>query len=181
MSSTLPTLQILPIANESKINLKIKPEYNIRGQCLKNLTMMGVNEEIGIILEAEISKKNNQECQLYHYRNYSYNYELLCRHIINNLHPELVKSLNNGTLQPDHVVNMTPQELRPDVWEDLIKKKNYRDDVLNKPKETMSDHIYCWRCHRNKCTFFERQDRCADEPMTLHITCLHCGNKWKQN
>jgi DNA-directed RNA polymerase subunit M/transcription elongation factor TFIIS len=37
----------------------------------------------------------------------------------------------------------------------------------------------CMRCKSKKTTFYLLQTRSADEPMTAYITCISCGNKWK--
>ena len=35
-------------------------------------------------------------------------------------------------------------------------------------------------CRARKAIYTEVQTRSADEPMTLFITCLVCGKRWKQ-
>jgi DNA-directed RNA polymerase subunit M/transcription elongation factor TFIIS len=43
-----------------------------------------------------------------------------------------------------------------------------------------ADGIFkCSKCHQRKTTYYSRQLRSADEPMTNFITCLNCGHKWK--
>lgn len=43
-----------------------------------------------------------------------------------------------------------------------------------------SDGIFkCSKCNKRKTTYYSRQLRSADEPMTNFITCLNCGHKWK--
>lgn len=37
----------------------------------------------------------------------------------------------------------------------------------------------CRKCKKRKTTYYSVQTRSADEPMTNFITCLTCGNKWK--
>ena len=46
--------------------------------------------------------------------------------------------------------------------------------------EAMTDQFKCGRCKSKKCTYYELQTRSADEAMTIFITCLNCGNRWKQ-
>ncbi len=43
----------------------------------------------------------------------------------------------------------------------------------------MTDEFKCKRCKSRKTTYYEMQTRSADEPMTIFITCLTCGNRWK--
>lgn len=37
----------------------------------------------------------------------------------------------------------------------------------------------CRKCGGKKTTHQEMQTRSADEPMTIFITCVTCGNQWK--
>jgi len=38
----------------------------------------------------------------------------------------------------------------------------------------------CGKCGQRKCAYYQLQTRSADEPMTTFITCIPCGNRWKQ-
>lgn len=38
----------------------------------------------------------------------------------------------------------------------------------------------CPRCRNDEATYYEKQTRSADEPMTYFITCTACGKTWKQ-
>ena len=40
--------------------------------------------------------------------------------------------------------------------------------------------LLCRKCGQRECTFYEMQTRSADEPMTIFVTCLSCGNRWKE-
>ena len=46
-------------------------------------------------------------------------------------------------------------------------------------KEAMTDQFECKRCKSRETAYYEVQTRSADEPMTIFITCLNCGNRWK--
>lgn len=46
--------------------------------------------------------------------------------------------------------------------------------------EEVTDGLFqCRKCKKRKTTYYSVQTRSADEPMTNFITCLTCGNKWK--
>lgn len=38
----------------------------------------------------------------------------------------------------------------------------------------------CGKCKGTRCSYRELQTRSADEPMTVFLRCLDCGNRWKQ-
>ena len=50
----------------------------------------------------------------------------------------------------------------------------------NKVLYQISNNIKCGRCKKKECSFYQLQTRSADEPMTTFVTCLNCGNRWKQ-
>lgn len=110
---------------------------------------------------------------------------------IRNLYTNLVKNnyvKNTRLLQrvikreftPKQLVEMTPQELLPENWKALIDEKYRRDKILYETKkEAMTDQFKCGKCHSRETCYFEMQTRSADEPMTIFITCLNCGKRWK--
>ena len=60
-------------------------------------------------------------------------------------------------------------------------EKYNRDKYLYEPKlEAMTDQFKCGRCKSRKCTYYEMQTRSADEGMTIFVTCINCGKRWKQ-
>jgi len=102
------------------------------------------------------------------------------RSIITNLKGEVLQHINDGTIKPHVVAFMTHQELSPDKWDEMIKAKIIRDK--NKFETTISastDTFTCRKCKGNQCTHYCQQLRSADEPMTVFVQCISCGNRWK--
>jgi len=86
----------------------------------------------------------------------------------------LRKALMDDVLKPQTIAFLTPQELHPDRWTELIKKHTIREE---KKKNIAVTNLYtCWRCKENRCRMIELQTRSSDEPMTQFITCLNCYN-----
>jgi transcription elongation factor S-II len=82
--------------------------------------------------------------------------------------------------EPDKIVSMSPQELYPDLWEELILKNVKKMAMLGKSKQEQGTGMFkCGKCKLNNCTYFQMQTRSADEPMTTFVTCLECSNRWK--
>ena len=92
----------------------------------------------------------------------------------------LITRIKKREFTPEQLVNMTPQELFPEHWKELIDEKYRRDKILYETKkEAMTDQFKCSKCHSRETCYFEMQTRSADEPMTIFITCLNCGKRWK--
>tara|TARA_Y100001970_G_C13658840_1_gene567292 strand:+ start:71 stop:583 length:513 start_codon:yes stop_codon:yes gene_type:complete len=110
-----------------------------------------------------------------------------CRSIYTNLKSDnyiknerLLNRLLEKEFKARDLAFMTPQHVFPEKWKDLLDLKYKRDKVLYETKpEAMTDQFKCSRCKKRKCSYFEMQTRSADEPMTVFITCINCGKRWK--
>ena len=73
-------------------------------------------------------------------------------------------------------------ELFPKNWQAILDEKIKIEKMKKEAIEaSATDMFKCFKCYKRKCTYFELQTRSADEPMTIFISCLECGNKWKEN
>jgi transcription elongation factor S-II len=100
--------------------------------------------------------------------------------ILTNLNDKLIEDVNNDNLKPHLIAFMTHQELNHDKWAQLIDIKSKRDK--NKFEVNMAaatDTFTCRKCKGKNCTFYTQQIRSADEPSTIFVTCLDCGNRFK--
>ena len=104
------------------------------------------------------------------------------RSIMANLRADILKQIADGSIKPHLVAFMTHHEMQPEKWATLIEAKSKRDK--NKFEVNMSastDTFTCRKCKGNQCTYYFQQVRSSDEPMTCYISCISCGNRWKQN
>jgi transcription elongation factor S-II len=93
----------------------------------------------------------------------------------------LIKKIFNPQFDLNNIAFMAYQQLFPEHWKKLLDEKYKRDAVIYEDKtEAMTDMFKCGRCKQNKCTYYELQTRSADEGMTTFITCVNCGNRWRQ-
>ena len=92
----------------------------------------------------------------------------------------LFERMKKKEFTPKELVNMSTQELFPEHWKQLIDEKYRKNKVLYETKqEAMTDQFKCRKCKSRETCYYEMQTRSADEPMTIFITCLNCGNRWK--
>jgi transcription elongation factor S-II len=99
---------------------------------------------------------------------------------VNLQNSDLLHRIKMKEIKPHEVGLMTHQEMAPDKWEALLKRKQDRDMDLYAPKlEANTDNYTCRKCGSNKCSYYQLQTRSADEPMTTYVTCIDCGQRWK--
>lgn len=98
-----------------------------------------------------------------------------------NLKQECVKNLlKTNNFKIHELAFMTHQELQPDLWDELIRKKEQKDkSKFENSIEASTDTFTCRKCKSKRCTYYALQCRSADEPMTLFVTCIDCGQRFK--
>lgn len=103
------------------------------------------------------------------------------RSVYNNLQNiKIINMVINGEIKSQDIAFMTHQEMNPEKWEVLIKAKSIRDkNKFEQNLEAATDTFTCRKCKSKKCTYYQMQTRSADEPMTIFVTCIDCGNRWK--
>lgn len=104
-------------------------------------------------------------------------------------------SITSGALDAADLVQMTPSELASDDM------KQSRDSSAAETQKAKRGDLYeitrasiledngidaskggeftCRKCKGSKTTHYALQTRSSDEPMTVFVTCLTCGNRWR--
>jgi transcription elongation factor S-II len=80
----------------------------------------------------------------------------------------------DGKIKPEFVAFMSPEQLHPKRWSELILKIKNREDKENNMATT--DLYKCKKCKERKCKVTQLQTRSSDEPVTTFVTCLVCYN-----
>lgn len=98
--------------------------------------------------------------------------------IINNMknNPEIISDIHENRIKPKMIAFMSPSQLFPKKWEQLLAKKQIKEEKENNLPTT--DIYKCRKCEQRKCTVAFLQTRSIDEPMTTFIRCCNCYNTW---
>jgi len=110
---------------------------------------------------------------------------VLCMNLTRN--QTLQDHLKSGIVTPQKLINMSPEELQNPEKRALNKKLDaeYRHkqglEQVDNLGEATTDMFKCENCGSRKTTFYQKQTRSADEPMTTFVTCVECGKKWRND
>jgi DNA-directed RNA polymerase subunit M/transcription elongation factor TFIIS len=110
------------------------------------------------------------------------------RRIISNLDPtsyvkntQLLEKIKNNDISIELLSEMSSVDYAPYLYTDMRERQSLREQQqLEGNKAMATDMFKCNRCKKRETTFYELQTRSADEPMTKFITCVNCGNHWRQ-
>ena len=104
---------------------------------------------------------------------------------------KLVQSIMDCTLHQINIENnmnaynisfMTPSELCPEKYTDIINKLKEKEKVIFEKRATAgSKHIKCNKCGESDVAVTAAQTRSGDEGITLFMTCNNCGKQWKRS
>lgn len=100
------------------------------------------------------------------------NTELRCNIVSGKMPVEVLVTLGEQDL-----VNPERREQIQREFQERAKDTNLTE--IEKAMQTSSTMFKCPSCKKRDCSFYEKQTRSADEPMTIFCTCNKCGRKWK--
>jgi DNA-directed RNA polymerase subunit M/transcription elongation factor TFIIS len=86
-------------------------------------------------------------------------------------------SLLNDSIDPYKLAFMKPEELHPEKYEEIKKKKELEEYKKNNKKG--SSIFTCSKCKKSNCEVTQKQTRSGDEPPTTFVTCLECNHIFK--
>lgn len=83
--------------------------------------------------------------------------------------PDLRRRVLEGTILPDVLITLAPEELASDLKREenqKIRERKLFDAAPSAAKQATTDQFQCGKCRQRKCTYYQMQTRSADEPMT---------------
>lgn len=89
----------------------------------------------------------------------------------------LISAIKDSSIDPEKIAFMSPEELDPEKYESIIKKRQLKE--YNCTKSVGTDIFKCSKCGKSNSKIEQKQTRSADEPPTTFVNCLECGNKYK--
>lgn len=93
----------------------------------------------------------------------------------------MLQKIKENKIDIHNIASLNCQEIYPEHWKSFLDEKYNKEKLMYEDEiEANTDLFKCSRCKQRKCTYYELQTRSADEGMTTFITCLTCGNRWKQ-
>jgi len=115
-------------------------------------------------------------------------YTMFAKQISSNLLPtayvnntELFAKYKAGEITFNDISEMDSYQLFEDRWKECFHEQQIREKRLLEGNKAMAtDRFLCKHCRKRECTYYELQTRSADEPMTIFITCLNCGKRWRE-
>ncbi len=63
---------------------------------------------------------------------------------------------------------------RSDIY-DIARQEIQKANGLNQESE-----FKCRKCKGTRTSHYAMQTRSSDEPMTIFVCCLNCGNRWRE-
>ena len=175
----------------------ISPRNDLRNSILQNIVKL-FKDTLALdeceLLETEIYKATLRDAEAKHIvKDWSISifvsmYKTYMRKIIGNLYnksyiknDELMARYKNKEVSFEDICAMDHYDLFKSKWNERIEhQKLIEKRQIEGNKSMATDQFLCKRCHKRECTYYEMQTRSADEPMTIFINCLNCGQNWRQ-
>jgi len=90
---------------------------------------------------------------------------------------DLANKINEETIEITNLLKMKPEDLEPELYSDIIRKKELRELKIN--NSSCSNAFKCKKCGSRKSQVSQKQIRSGDEPATTFITCMECNYTFK--
>jgi DNA-directed RNA polymerase subunit M/transcription elongation factor TFIIS len=96
--------------------------------------------------------------------------------------PELLHSVRVGAVTAQELERMDALQLNKNHWRQELSAKTKRDDHRFETRLVANTTEFtCAACGSRQCSTFEVQLRSSDEPSTVFVTCVDCGERWRED
>lgn len=96
------------------------------------------------------------------------------------MNTRLLPRMRDREFLPHELAWFRPENTFPERWRETLDLKVQKDEyILHEKPAAMTDQFRCGRCKKRECIYQELQLRSCDEPVSIFITCLNCGNRWR--
>jgi len=129
-----------------------------------------------------------EEALFAHFKGVTDQYTAMVKSVKFNLadpkNPDFRGRVVSGAIPPAQVPTLSSSQMagkdKIEQMKQAVQGKAFQMELfkMNDVQET-TDMFECGKCHERKTTFYQKQTRSADEPMTIFITCKACGNEWR--
>ena len=97
---------------------------------------------------------------------------------------KLISRLQDMDFLPHELPFITKESVFPEAWKDIIERERLRAKAAYEINQAaMTDQIKCGTClkkgWKSRITYFEKQIRSADEPITTFYKCHTCQSRWR--
>jgi len=107
---------------------------------------------------------------------------------LNSDNKKLINFVTNTTVTSNNEINaynisfMTPNELCPEKYTEIINKLKEKEKVIFEKRVTVgSKQFKCSKCGERDVAVTTAQTRSGDEGITLFLTCNNCGKQWRMS
>ena len=158
------------------------------GYKFEDTEKMALNIEKSIFNESIKSLKNEREIPSWLNPEFSktyhkYYFKVMCNIKVNKNAAFVLKMIKNGTFKSTDIASRDHKDLAPDSW-NLIDKAitiEHAFGMEEKLEDRKDGFFQCInpKCLSKKTSYYQKQLRSSDEPMTTFVTCHACGKRWK--
>lgn len=108
---------------------------------------------------------------------YNSKFEEILNNLKNKDSKSIINRIKDDSIDCLKIAFMKPEELNPEKFESLIKKREMEE--YKKNNVVGSSAFTCVKCKKSRCKVTQKQTRAGDEPPTTFVNCLECGYTFK--
>jgi DNA-directed RNA polymerase subunit M/transcription elongation factor TFIIS len=183
--------ELTPIPNTTSNETKYR--NHVLDLCKERLGTMFTKTELArlekTILESALADANKKfVLKNFDNRLFTICYMNAARRVVSNLDPnsyvqnlQLLEKVRSKDIDIELLSQMNATDYAPHLYSEMRDRQLLREQQQLEGNKAMATDLFkCNRCKKRETTFYELQTRSADEPMTKFITCVNCGNHWRQ-